>query len=171
VLKLVVSNFLVDNKIGDQPLDRTKSDKLIEEALSSKTPKQAIPTLLEAVSANPTNGLAWYNLAVCFEKVKSYEEAFYAFLATALFQDWDKEAWFKALLHAMNFRNTLFATILKTIYFKFTKEFINDFAEYIMTSSSNLNSQKKRELIEILTDGVKNLEAALGARDVKKKSI
>lgn len=102
--------------------------------------------------------------------MKDYEEAFHAFLATALFQDWDKEAWFKALLHAMNFRNMLFAAILKTIYFKFTKEFVNDFAEYIMNSDISLDNQGRRELIGILVEGVNTLEAALAAGDDAKKN-
>lgn len=170
ILKLTISNFLIGNKIGEQKLDRTKSDLLVNEALSTKIPNQAIDILLEAVRANPINGLAWYNLAIYFEKVRNYEEAFYAFLTAALFQDWDKEAWFKAMLHAMNFRNSLFAVILKSIYFKFTKEFVNDFAEYIMTSDINLDNQGKRALINILADGVKTLEDALAARDDAKKN-
>lgn len=152
ILKEFITRHLVAMELSDKKLDRKFSVQLCEEAIQENNVENSIDILWRAIELDPVNGLAWYNLAVNFTKVARHREAMLSFLATCLIQDWDKESWFQCFIHALNLGEiTLIVPLVKTMHAKFTNNIINEFYDFIMSMSSNLDNNQKLKLVEVFT--------------------
>ena len=73
------------------------------------------------------------NIGVARDKEQQFEEAFYSFLTTGVFQDGDKEAQFNALLISFTQKQEeLFSLVLHFIVEKHGEFVANDLSDYFM---------------------------------------
>jgi len=152
ILKEFVARHLIAMELSDKKRDRKSSIQLCEDAIQESNLENSIDILWRAIELDPVNGLAWYNLAVNFDKAARHREAMLSFLATCLIQDWDKEAWFQCFIRALYLGEmTLVVPLVKTMHARFTDNIINEFYDFIMSMPSNLGNSQKKKLVEAFT--------------------
>ncbi|MHA8053908.1 DUF4365 domain-containing protein [Aquirufa sp. OSTEICH-129A] len=157
-LKRIITNRLIELGLDDKKIEVEKSIELCENAVSLVDHKLQIAEFTKAVELNPTNALAWFNLGVAKDKEQQFEDAFYCFLTTGLFQDGDKEAQFNALLISFTQQQyKMFTLVLQFIVEKHGELVANDLSDYFMNKPIPFDVKKRIiEGITKLTKVIKN---------------
>lgn len=157
-LKRIITDRLIKLGLDNKKIEVEKSIELCEKALGLIDYKLQIAEFTKAVDLNPTNALAWFNLGVAKDKELQFEDAFYCFLTTGLFQDGDKEAQFNALLISFTQQqDELFTLVLRFIVEKHGELVANDLSDYFMNKPIPFDVKKMIiEGITKLTKEIKN---------------
>jgi len=132
-LKRTIADRLIKLGLDNKKIEKEKSLELCEKGLELNDFKLQIIEFNKAIEHNPTNVLAWFNIGVARDKEQQFEEAFYSFLTTGVFQDGDKEAQFNALLISFTQKqDELFSLVLHFIVEKHGEFVANDLSDYFM---------------------------------------
>ena len=149
-LKYHAIKFFINNKLENPDRNPQFAISLTEKAIKQKNDKNAVSTLMKAISIDPLCGLAWFNYAVYMNKMKKYKDSSISFLVCCLIQDWDREAWINALFLSFSLKeNLLFFHILDTIRFKFGKSISKDIIEFIKKQPHLTNEVKKDLFVKL----------------------
>ncbi|MCG7855487.1 DUF4365 domain-containing protein [Flavihumibacter sediminis] len=143
-LKRIISDRLINLGLDNKIIEKQKSLDFCEKALVLNDLKLQIVELNRAIEYNPTNALAWFNLGVSKDKEQQFQEAFYNFLTTGIFQDGDKEAQLNALLISFTQRqDELFFLVLHFMVEKHGEIVANDLSDYFMEKPIPFDVKKK----------------------------
>ncbi|MBK7109434.1 MAG: DUF4365 domain-containing protein [Chitinophagales bacterium] len=154
VIKNIICVELINRNLDSIIIDKKKSLEIVEKSLKISTEDEIINCLNDAIKVNPLNGLAWFNLGVALDKKTKFNEALFAFLATSMIQDWDKEAQFNAMTISLTQQNfVMLDSLLQFVIEKHGELVSNDLADYIMKKNIPLDAKKMliktfKEMIE-----------------------
>jgi tetratricopeptide (TPR) repeat protein len=148
LLKQHVCENLINSTLDNATFDYKSSNTLLEQGIQEKDSN----LISEAIKAQPTNGLAWFNAGVLLAEKTDFERAFFAFLTAACLQDWDKEAWKNCFFIAINLdmKNELFL-IYQTIIDKFGVGYINYIADHFL-NDPQLEMEKKLKMVKLFSE-------------------
>lgn len=96
-LKYWLSSMLSDKFGHVTTRNHDLACELVDEALSASNSNEVVTKLSKAIQADPLCGLAWFNLGVC-QSTMGQNSKYETWLATALMQMWDVEAWANAII-------------------------------------------------------------------------
>lgn len=143
VIKNIICIEMINRNLDSVIIDNKKSLEIIEKSLKISTVDEIINCLNDAIKLNPLNGLAWFNLGVALDKKTKFDEALFAFLATSMIQDWDKEAQFNAMVISLTQQNfVILGSLLQFVIEKHGELVSNDLADYIMKKNIPLDARK-----------------------------
>ncbi|HMJ70346.1 MAG TPA: DUF4365 domain-containing protein [Cyclobacteriaceae bacterium] len=168
-LKDYVGRFLNSNGLSNKILNRDASSVLTDQAIEVEDHDKALELLVMAIDLNPLNGLAWFYYSIELDREDKRELALMSWITTCIMQDWDREAWFQALLRAIALRDRVMVPIIKTMMSKFTRVFINDFSDFLMSSHPQMDIEMKLKLNAILLETVEQIEELRKNRESKSE--
>jgi len=143
VIKNIICVELINRNLDSVIIDKKKSLEIVEKSLKISNEDEIINYLNDAIKLNPLNGLAWFNLGVALDKKTRFDEALFAFLATSMIQDWDKEAQFNAMTISLTQQNfVILVSLLQFVIEKHGELVSNDLADYIMKKNIPLDAKK-----------------------------
>jgi tetratricopeptide (TPR) repeat protein len=157
ILKNIICVEFVNRDLDSININRKKSLECIEKSFKISSEDEIINCLSDSIKANPLNGLAWFNLGVVLDKKSNFEGALFAFLATSLIQDWDKEAQFNTMTIALTQKNfEVLVAVLQFVIEKHGGLVSNDLADYIM--KKNIPLDAKKMLIKTLNEMIEKMK-------------
>lgn len=143
ILKNLICVEFCKNDLDSIKIEKNASLEILKKVFTLSSSDEIIVVSHEAINLNPLNGHAWFNLGVALDKKMQPDEALFAFVASGLIQDGDKEAQFNALAISLtNQKYEIMQSILLYIVEKHGPLVINDLADYIMNKDMPLDSKK-----------------------------
>lgn len=102
VIKSHICEFLIFNNYESKLKNARLSNNLVSEYLENQDDENILD---QAISANPLNSSAWFQLGLLYVIRKLYNQAMISFLTCSAISDTSREAWFNAFLMSIKIKN------------------------------------------------------------------